>query len=414
MLIYLVYHIGMLEINLNDMLNVSKAGFLRKAKSSVAMFSAFQLAFVLPVQSVMANPAGGVVGSGQATINQTTTSHTTINQITDRVVIDWDSFDINAGEITEFVQPSAASAALNRVHDVDASIIAGQLKANGNVMVINPNGVAFTGTSKVDVGGLVVSTADVDNSNFMAGGKLEFNQAGNADGSIINNGEITIKQAGVAAFVAPRVENNGIIRADMGKIALASGDAFTLDMYGDKLLAVTVSDEVAAKIISNNGTLSANGGAVYITAGQAKNAVDNLINIDGVIEANSISEVGGKIIITADGGDVLLGDNAIISANGELGGGTINIGGDYLGGGDIDRAENVYAAADTKITANTTGENGSGGRVIVWSENKTIFAGEIEAKGGSASGDGGFVETSSRNVLQATGNVDASAGNTKR
>jgi filamentous hemagglutinin family protein len=206
-----------------------------------------------------ANPLDGVVSAGSATI---TTAGNTLNvvQTTDRAVIDWRSFDIAAGERTQFYQPNSGSIAVNRVGSGSPSVIAGQLSANGNIVIVNPNGVMFTGTSVVDVGGLIATSSNVSNANVMAGGKLIFDQPGNPTASIVNDGFITVRDAGLVGFVAPNVINNGIITAKLGKVHLASGDSATVDFYGDGLINLAVSEAVTSQLVSNTGIIRADGG----------------------------------------------------------------------------------------------------------------------------------------------------------
>ena len=142
----------------------------------------------MPVNSAHADGlTGGVVVDGAASISAAG-GVTTINQSTQNAVINWQSFSIGTGEAANFNMPSINSAVLNRVTGNDLSTIAGQLNANGNVYLINPNGVLFTNGALVNVGGLTASTLDVSNEQFMRGGTLNFSGTSNA--GIFNNGEI--------------------------------------------------------------------------------------------------------------------------------------------------------------------------------------------------------------------------------
>ena len=122
----------------------------------------------------------------------------------------------------------------------------GQPVANGNIVLINPNGVLFAPGSTVDVNGLTATTSNVITANVMAGGKLQFTPGSNPNASVMNQGTITAAQAGLVGLVAPNVENSGVINANLGTVHLASGDSFTLDLYGDKLMEIGVSDAVNA------------------------------------------------------------------------------------------------------------------------------------------------------------------------
>src|SRR3954470_14989013 len=206
---------------------------------------------------VLANPQGGVVSGGSAAISEAGKT-LTVDQSSARAVIDWRSFNIAPDERTRFNQPSASAIALNRVSDVNPSQIAGQLSANGNIIIINPNGVLFSSTATVDVNGLVATTANIANDTFMNNNVLTFDQPGNPNATASNAGSITAN-AGLVAMVAPQVANSGVITAKLGKVALAAGDSFTLDLAGDGLLSVQVSDSVARQLVSNSGRISADG-----------------------------------------------------------------------------------------------------------------------------------------------------------
>jgi filamentous hemagglutinin family protein len=420
-----------------------------------------------------AGPVGGVVVGGSASITQSELK-TDIYQSSSKAILDWRSFDIGASEHVQFHQPSSSAIALNRIRDVKPSRIDGRLTANGHVMLLNPNGVVFGSGSQVDVGSLTVTTADIDNNDFMAG-RLTFNKAGMHDAAIVNKGTITVQEAGLASFVAPHVVNDGVISARLGKVQLAAADTFTLDLAGDQLLQVAVSHEDATKLASNSGILSAEGGYVALTATKARHVVNSLVSNTGIIEAQSMTQVGGKIILgggnagmtsntgilnasgrthNAQGGEIAvlgahinIGAGSIIDASGtssvpvptgkpdtatmsadkqvktnELflnslyrGGGSILIGGDYLGTGDAPRAQTLYVDANA-LTLNDALTHGDGGRTIFWSDDTTDYSGLTLARGGVLSGNGGFVETSGKINLRAlgSGRVDLTSNNNSR
>ncbi len=397
-----------------------------------------------------ANPQNGNVVSGQATITNPNDSTTHINQSSDKTIIEWDSFNIDQNELTQFFQPSSSSIALNRINGGDASKIFGALKANGQIYLINRSGIYFGPTAKVDVGGLIATTADIANSDFNSG-NYRFTKNPSYNGSVINRGTINAKDQGLVVLVAPGVENSGIIQANKGKVVLGSTKAFTLDLYGDNLIHFVVDSKVTEQpidengnrmpvTVSNSGTISANGGKVLLTANAAKNVVDNVINMDGLIEANSIAtqngeiiifggdsgkinvngqiyargnnpgEKGGKITITGQQIVVAKNKQAIIDVSGWDGGGEVLIGGDYQGQGDTPTSESTYIGPDGEIKANAINE-GNGGKVIVWADETTEVHGKIEAKGGELWGDGGFIETSGKSLDISGVEVSASAAN---
>ncbi|MBN8521453.1 MAG: filamentous hemagglutinin N-terminal domain-containing protein [Alphaproteobacteria bacterium] len=398
---------------------------------------------VLRATGALANPEGGQVAAGQASITSSG-STLTIDQTTDRAVIDWQGFDIAPDEHTEFRQPSDQSFTLNRVRAGGASQIDGRLTANGRIAIVNPQGVYFGRGAQVDVGGLVATTADIDTQDFMEN-RMNFSSPGATSGRIVNDGYITAREAGLVGLVAPDVENNGVIEARLGRVALASGDHFTLDMTGDGLIQVGVSDSTAQHIV-NTGLIRAEGGHVALTAGAARETVDSLIVNRGTIEANSIGSRNGKIILSATGahhsarsgtstvlnegtlsargddeleigGEIhVLGDHVgvmsqgRIDASGHSGGGQVLIGGDFQGGGDVPAARRTYIDSDAYIYARAE-EMGDGGRVIVWADDITRYGGHIDVRGGDQSGDGGFIEVSGKEFLDFTGSISADAQN---
>ncbi|MDE3061338.1 MAG: filamentous hemagglutinin N-terminal domain-containing protein, partial [Pseudomonadota bacterium] len=213
----------------------------------------------------LGNPVGGTVSAGSASITQSG-SELDITQHSSRTVIDWRGFDIAPSETTRFIQPDSSAIALNRVNDVKPSTIEGQLLANGNVVIVNPNGVVFSKTAQVDVGSLTATTSNISNDQFMNSAKPVFSQPGNANAQIVNQGSITARQAGLVGLIAPQVANSGVITAKLGKVVLASGDTFTLDLAGDGITQIAISADTAAQLVQNSGLVSADGGAITMTA----------------------------------------------------------------------------------------------------------------------------------------------------
>src|SRR5499426_382735 len=419
-------------------------------------------------------PAGGTVVGGTATIQGQGGPAVIVNQSSGSAIINWNTFNIGNNESVRFNQPGASSVILNRVTGgLGPSEILGTLTANGRVFVINRDGILFGPNAVVNTAGFLATTHDIKNSDFMAGG-YNFNIPGRPDASIVNQGRITATSGGFAALVAPGVRNTGTITATLGTVALASGNSFTLDFYGDKLITLAVNDQIASKVIdvstgrplkslvSNEGKIRANGGLVELTAAAARTVVDSVINTSGVIKANSIGHLNGMIVLSAatgaskgagaptqtikvsgtlsaagkkkgtTGGTILVtGENiklasARIDASGRAGGGKVRIGGDWRGGKPnkslvanpsanlesfvIPTATTVSVDAGTTINASARGR-GNGGKVVLWSDSETTFAGTILARGGPKGGDGGFVEVSSHQVLNYSGTTDTRAPN---
>ncbi|MBM3622790.1 MAG: filamentous hemagglutinin N-terminal domain-containing protein, partial [Alphaproteobacteria bacterium] len=393
-------------------------------------------------------PTGGVVVGGSATITQSGTSQLTINQTTDRGVIDWRSFSIGQGNRVDFIQPGSTSVTLNRVTGPDPSLIAGRLTANGQIVLINQAGVMFAGGAQVNVESLIASTANVANPQaFMAGGKIAFDQAGaNPNARIVNDGTITVRDGGLVALLGPSAANNGVINARLGRVTIGGAETFTVDLNGDGLLNFVVgkpvsqtprdADGKALALASNTGTINANGGVVAITASAARGVVDGVVNVQGQINARTVTNEGGVIVFgggestqvnvggttdvsgagaTQKGGTVSVTASKVsvqstarINANGGAGGGTVLVGGGKQGAGPIANAKNTSVAKGAIITADAT-YKGNGGTVIIWADNTTVFAGTISAKGGPQGGHGGFAEVSGKIYLSFDGVVDLRA-----
>jgi filamentous hemagglutinin family protein len=405
-----------------------------------------------------AGPENGQIEGGSASIEQDGPT-TTIHQSSDRAIIKWDKFDVEASEQVKFQQPSRGSIAVNRILDSKASRIDGRISANGNVVLINPNGMVFGASAVVDVGGLVATTSDLKDDNaFMAGGPVEFTKPGKPEARIINNGKITAGEAGLVGLVAPHVENNGVIRARLGKVQLASGDIHTIDFAGDGLIKLEISDAVLAQSVTNTGTIEADGGQVLLTAAQARQLVEALITNSGTIRANTVNgkkgsiklstkgldntlEKGkGRIINTGSlmaeavlekqssdtpvtntiGGDITLlaesielGDGSVASVAGDEGGGTIRVGGDYQGGNNIPTSDRIFVSEQAILNARSR-RYGKGGTIILWSDEETVFYGHAYAMGGENGGDGGLIEVSGKNILTFDGETDLRAAHGER
>src|SRR5216683_3890935 len=196
----------------------------------------------------VANPLGGQVAGGIATIDGQGTSTVTVTQTSQKAIINWNTFNIGTGEKTYINMPNASSVGLERVTgNQGPSTIDGSLWSNGILFLVNPNGILFGQGAQVNVGGLLATTHDIKNSDFMAG-RYNFNISGNPTASIVNQGSITAASGGFAALVAPGVRNTGTITATLGTIGLAAGNGFTLDFYGDKLITLAVNDHLASLV----------------------------------------------------------------------------------------------------------------------------------------------------------------------
>ena len=419
-------------------------------------------------------PQGGSVVEGDATITYGENS-VTIAQNSAHVIIEWDSFDTAAGESVHFDQ-AEFMAALNRILSGQATRFDGVLTGAGSITIVNQAGIAFGAGANIDVGAITATTLDIINSNFMAD-NLVFDQYDSAfaDASVTNAGTITVADQGLAALVGPGVANNGLIQARTGAVVLASGTAATIDFYGDGLVnfAVTGATEAAPvdadgnpldALVSNSGAIYADGGTVILAAEAVGGIVDHAINMDGVIQAQSIAGRNGQIALVAgDGaGDVqvagtldasgadagttggtvhVLGDTVALNAgadvnvSGNAGGGQALVGGSYQGGenvgsgiqytrtdsvttiiadpafdagGYVPTSDITYVAEGAGINVSAT-DNGNAGSAYVWGDQAAAFYGTVTARGGANGGNGGFVEISSAGALGYAGAVDTSA-----
>ncbi len=424
----------------------------------------------LPAGSALAGPEGGVVAAGQGSIANPDASTTVVNQASQNLIVNWESFNVNTHETVNFKQPNKSAQALNRIFDQNPSQIFGSLNANGKVLLINPNGVFFSPTARVNVGGLVASGLNIKDEDFMAGKHTFFNQDGSEGGMVVNQGLISAATGGSVTLIGGAVKNEGTILATAGQVNLVAGKKVTMDFDGDGLIQFTVDEEILQNAhdlddaISNSGTINADGGSVLLHGKAAKDVFTNVVNNSGVIGANKIQNEGGQIKLVAsgagnsllntgivdasssdsDGGNVeihaedkviisessiittasetgnggkvqITGDkvgltgDSIVDASGDTGGGEVLIGGDLQGKNpDVVNAAKTYVGKDVSITADAVTE-GDGGKVIVWADDTTHFYGDISSTGGALLGDGGFVEVSGKELLNFKGLVDLRA-----
>ena len=303
-------------------------------------------------------PTGGNVVAGSGSINQSD-GQMTINQTSNKLAIDWQSFSIGQGNSVTFVQPSASSVALNRVLGSDVSVIQGALNANGQVFLINPNGVLFSPTAQVNVGGMVATTLKISTDDFMAG---RYTFEGNSSSAVINQGHITTANGGTIALVAAKITNTGTINATSGNILIGAGSKVTLDFGGP--VKIQVEQAALNALIEQGGALRADGGLIYLTAKAASDIVTTVINHTGVSEAQTLA--------TGENGHIyLLGDaeNGRVIVAGQLNARAPN-GGD---GGFIETsAAQVTVDKDAVIIASSA--NGISGKWLIDPTNITIAA----------------------------------------
>jgi filamentous hemagglutinin family protein len=302
-----------------------------------------------------AGPAGGVVvtGNGQITHSGDTT---TIHQTSQNLSLNWQSFDVGAQETVNFVQPNAGALAVNRISSASASEILGHLNSNGQVWLINPNGVLFGAQAQVNVGGLVASTLDPVGDS--SGDARKF--TGNSPGTIVNQGTITAANGGYVALMGHQVSNQGIISAQLGTVALGAGSAETLTFSGNRLLHLQVNASQLNDLAENRKLIQADGGQVFMTAGAKDALLASVVNNTGVVQAESVENHNGTIVLLG-GGAGTVNVNGTLDTSAPRGGNA----------GSIETSgANVNISATAKVTA--AAPSGRGGTWLVDPEDLTI------------------------------------------
>jgi filamentous hemagglutinin family protein len=251
-----------------------------------------------------AAPSGGVVNTGSATITQNG-SVTTIDQSTQRASINWQDFSIASHETVNFNQPSSSAVTLNRVVGNERSVIDGALNANGQVWILNSNGVLFGKDASVNTAGLVASTMNMSDENFM-NGSTAFESTGSS-ASVINMGTIRVTDGAYVALLGKEVANEGLIQATKGTVALSAGDKITLNFNGDSLVGIAIDEGTLNALVENKGAIIADGGKIFLTTKAAANLLNGVVNNTGLLQANSLDDITGHIEVFAHGGTANVG-----------------------------------------------------------------------------------------------------------
>ncbi|MHC4265018.1 MAG: filamentous hemagglutinin N-terminal domain-containing protein, partial [Planctomycetota bacterium] len=369
----------------------------------VAYFLAAYMLLGIPVRIALADPnpgadvlpTGGNVVSGSANINPVVGNSLSITGVANGTVIEWDTFDIGADAATNFAQASTSAWVLNNVQATDAlpSGIAGQLSANGNIIISNPLGIVVAPTGMISARTAILSSLRVDEDMF---GDFADGTVGDLDlysevgdiGSVINNGLIDGDEG--VALLAKRVENHGSIISDNGIVIMAAGDSAVLAQPGsdvvvklEELTSVSSTDDGMGDVInSETGTIEAEEGQIVLAAGDIFSAA-----LDPVVQGGA-----GRVIQQGE-----------IHADGDTGDG---------GSVTLTAADGVALISESVTTANA-GSNGDGGEIVAYSPSLALFESDalVEAKGGSESGNGGFFELSGREYVQTSGQIDLTASN---
>ncbi|MBU2896761.1 two-partner secretion domain-containing protein [Vibrio hepatarius] len=328
-------------------------------------------------------PTGEKIVNGSGVI---TTSGNTMNitQSSQKLVTHWQDFSIGKKNTVNFIQPSPSAIALNKVLGNNVSVIQGALNANGQVFLVNPNGVTFTPDARINVGGLVASTQNIDTQDFLASNYIFEGQSTNV---IVNQGNITATQGGTVALIAAKIINQGTISSQSGNIMMGAGNKVTLDLGGP--VKLEVEEGAITTLIEQGGAVHANGGMVYLTTKAVHELATSVINHTGITVAQTLSTgEKGEIVLLGDMDYGTTKVAGVIDASAPNGN----------DGGFIETsAANIKIANDTQIsTKSQQGENGT------WLIDPTDFT--VSASGGDISGTALSSNLASGNVqIQTTG-----------
>ena len=354
----------------------------------------------------------------------------------------FEQFGLDQGQIATFLTDPNTQNVLGRIVGGDPSVINGLVELTGsgaNLYLINPAGVIFGADATLNVpASFMTTTADgvafgdewfsiLDENNYgtLTGDPSALLFSSSEPGSILNAGNLAVGEGQNLSLVGGSVVNTGTLTAPGGSITVAAvpGTSRVNLSHEHLLLALEFTPLTEAGPTPLSATLSLprllTGGDVEAITGVTTDAEGRLYLTAGaepMLAETGAAVVFGDLSVAAEtsGNVQVLGDQvsligANIDASGSSGGGEVLIGGNYLGEGTTPTATTTFVDSDTTIVADATVQ-GDGGRVIVWADDATTFAGTITARGGVEGGDGGFVETSGKRTLDFTGgSVDAGA-----
>jgi filamentous hemagglutinin family protein len=413
----------------------------RPLAAAIALALATQHAAGAPAPATL--PTGHVAGPGtRIEVMQSGGERPAmvVKQLSDKAIIDWETFSIGSQGAVTFQQPQATSVALNRVSSGRPSEIFGALASNGKVFLVNQSGILFGPTASVQVGSLVASTLDMANDDFLAAsGQYRFGPAGITStvghaGMVSNEGSLNAAQQGIIALLGTSVSNTGTITANMGTVALAAGGKVTLDFGNAGAPRVVVSAATVDAMVDNGGAIVADDGQIVMSAQAAGDMVTALVRHTGTLQARSLVArdnslyldagatgavaVSGTLDVSgtgagARGGVVRLTGNTVhlqagatIDARGDAGGGAVGI--DASDPSPEPGAPTLTMDRAASIDAGATG-NGNGGKIDMVAVASAALGGAASARGAGA-GSGGTVTTKATNLALAGFRVDGSAG----
>jgi len=362
-----------------------------------------------------AAPSGGEVASGSATISQNA-KITSINQSTQKASIDWQSFSIKADETVNFHQPDANAITLNRVIGDEKSLIGGALNANGQVWILNSNGVLFSKDAKINTSGLIATTKELSDTDFQNG---NYSFSGNSTGSVINEGTIDISNSGYATLFAKEVINEGVIRAVKGDVSLVAADEISLNLNGNSLVSIVVSKGTLGALVENKQAIYTEGGDILLSATAADSLMASVVNNEGIAKASSLSDIGGDISINADivtnsgslQADGIKGGSVTTNASLIIDSGTTTANATSGDAGTITQnATEIFQSDTAKLSASSL--QGRGGNINLLGDtakenSKLYLSGEMSATGA----DGGEIDLTAHRVMLADATLESSGAN---
>jgi len=318
---------------------------------------------VMAAGNALAGPEGAQVVGGAGSISQSGLT-TTINQSTQNMAINWQSYNVDADERVQYIQPNSSSISLNRILSNNGSTIAGRIDANGQVILVNPNGVFFTPTSVVNVGGIIASGLDIVPSDFMNGNYI-FNEVLDTEGKVINSGTINASLGGNVALIGKQVENDGLIVANLGAVNLAAGKQAVLTFDNGGLLGVRISKEILQDelgvdpAVMNSGEIHAERGRVLLTASTSQDVFSQAVNTAGLDQATSV--------VVNEDGSFTLGGGANVVNSGTIDASTASS--DQGVGRIVLLGENVTSSGELRADA----ASGNAGEIGLHAQNTTLL-----------------------------------------
>jgi filamentous hemagglutinin family protein len=363
------------------------------------------------------------------------------------------TFGLNSGKVANFISNPSIQNILGRVTGGDASVINGLIQVTGgnsNLFLLNPAGIIFGADARLNVPASFTATTATgigfDNGWFHAAGdnnyaaligtpsNFVFNSA-SQPGGIVNAGQLAVPNGENLTLLGGTVVNTGQLVAPTGTVTVAAipGQRSVRITQAGSLLSLEVQP-IADGTQAGRWTIPVLSLPQLLTGGTVSQATGLSVNSNGQVELTSSgvaipSEVGtamptagfayasGTLDVSTPTNQAGVGGNvnvlgtrvglisANVNASGTNGGGTVRIGGDYKGQGQVPNASRTFVSSDTSIKADAL-STGNGGRAIVWSDETTRFLGQISARGGLNSGNGGFVEVSGKQFLDFQGIAD--------